>query len=607
MKSTEQTHVQRQKKTAVLHIAIAVICAAVFTLLLGVIPGPVTSSIAQAQYNDGYSYNSYGYNSGRKYRKRRYRAPRAKRKKPRVSRKRRSSRKRSYAKRPPEKKYTGRKIEGPLTAVVSLNQQRMMVYDAKGLVTSTRVSTGKRGHRTPTGVFSIIQKRKRHYSNLYAGAPMPYMQRITWSGIALHAGVVPGYPASHGCIRLPYSFARQFWKMTKMGARVIITRDGATPRSISHARLLKPLPPGNPMSLPSDGDDISGDPENAAKTQLEQAINSNVNELIGVSTANAATAVNQPRTRASVAQERKTEVARRQQMLVDAEQAFQEAADELKQANLDIKSLQSKIAASKKDHRRHLAAKKNAKRNVSKTVSALKSFFKRYRRAKTEKAIARGIERENELEARLLQHEREIEEARKAALVTEKIINDQKLKLQQQITARGERKINYTAMSKALQAAKKDLKIAKRTLKQQDLPVHVLISRKAKKLYVRQGHQDILEAEISLDFPDAPIGTHVFTATKYINDESDLKWSIVTAARGSVKKRKSKKKKRDEAAIMLKGPAQTPANALDRVEIQQEIRDKLADYLKPGSSLIISDERKSNETGLGTDLIVVTR
>src|SRR6185503_9069880 len=96
---------------------------------------------------------------------------------------------------------------GPVIAVVSLNDQRIHVYAGENLLAQSIVSTGTRGYRTPTGVFSVIQKNRYHESNIYSGAPMPWMQRITWSGIALHGGVVPGYPASHGCIRLTYDFA----------------------------------------------------------------------------------------------------------------------------------------------------------------------------------------------------------------------------------------------------------------------------------------------------------------------------------------------------------------------------------------------------------------
>ena len=93
------------------------------------------------------------------------------------------------------------------------------------------------GHSTPMGVFSVIQKDRYHHSNIYSGAPMPYMQRITWGGVALHAGVLPGYPASHGCIRMPTGFAIKMWGWTKMGARVIVTPGELSPASFSHPLL----------------------------------------------------------------------------------------------------------------------------------------------------------------------------------------------------------------------------------------------------------------------------------------------------------------------------------------------------------------------------------
>src|ERR1044072_148285 len=91
-----------------------------------------------------------------------------------------------------------RKPQGPLIIAISIEKQVLKIYDANGDFAETPISTGMRGHATPMGVFSVIQKHKYHHSNIYSGAPMPYMQRITWSGVAMHAGVLPGYPASHG-------------------------------------------------------------------------------------------------------------------------------------------------------------------------------------------------------------------------------------------------------------------------------------------------------------------------------------------------------------------------------------------------------------------------
>src|SRR5262245_6002140 len=94
----------------------------------------------------------------------------------------------------------------PIMAIVSLRSQRITIYDANGWILRAPVSSGQKGRETPAGVFGVIQKEADHYSNLYDDAYMPHMERITWSGIALHGGVLPGYPASHGCVRMPYDF-----------------------------------------------------------------------------------------------------------------------------------------------------------------------------------------------------------------------------------------------------------------------------------------------------------------------------------------------------------------------------------------------------------------
>ena len=141
------------------------------------------------------------------------------------------------------------KPQGPLIIAISIDNQKVRVFDANGLFAESPVSTGMAGHPTPMGVFSIIQKHKFHHSNIYSDAPMPYMQRITWSGVALHAGVLPGYPASHGCIRMPMSFAVKMWNWTRMGARVIVTPDEITPVSFSHPMLVtQKVVPSQPVA-----------------------------------------------------------------------------------------------------------------------------------------------------------------------------------------------------------------------------------------------------------------------------------------------------------------------------------------------------------------------
>jgi hypothetical protein len=116
--------------------------------------------------------------------------------------------------------------EGPLAIVVSIPLQRLHVYRGQALIGVASVSTGKRGHGTPLGAFQILQKNRWHRSNLYSNAPMPFMQRLTWDGVAIHAGYNPGFPASHGCIRMPPAFARRLFDMTALGVNVLVT-DGA--------------------------------------------------------------------------------------------------------------------------------------------------------------------------------------------------------------------------------------------------------------------------------------------------------------------------------------------------------------------------------------------
>jgi len=167
----------------------------------------------------------------------------------------------------------------PLKLVISLKKQRVQVYRGADLVATSRVSTGKRGYGTPSGIYSILEKRRWHRSNIYSGAPMPFMQRITWSGIALHAGRVPNYPASHGCIRLPAKFAESLFSITAKGAHVVVVRDEAAPKPFDHVALFQPsVPPkldyasaGTPVSEPfSSGCSCRGSTPSGPSTSYER-------------------------------------------------------------------------------------------------------------------------------------------------------------------------------------------------------------------------------------------------------------------------------------------------------------------------------------------------
>jgi hypothetical protein len=135
-----------------------------------------------------------------------------------------------------------RKPEGPINVIISIGSQRLWAYDKLGLIETSIVSTGTAGFPTPTGVFAIIDKEEQHYSNIYGGASMPFMQRLTMSGVALHSGATTGRPASHGCIRLPHAFSIKLFRLTRLGARVIIAPNDPVPQDIAHPRLFVPKP-----------------------------------------------------------------------------------------------------------------------------------------------------------------------------------------------------------------------------------------------------------------------------------------------------------------------------------------------------------------------------
>jgi hypothetical protein len=154
---------------------------------------------------------------------------------------------------------------GPVVMVVSLTEQKAYVYRNGILIGATTVSTGRPGHITPTGVFTVLQKQKEHRSTIYDGAPMPYMERLTWGGIALHAGGLPGYPESHGCVHLPSEFAKLLFDISPAGMTVVIASDATQPESVAHPGYLAPVSfaggkPVEPLPL-AGADDESWQPE----------------------------------------------------------------------------------------------------------------------------------------------------------------------------------------------------------------------------------------------------------------------------------------------------------------------------------------------------------
>jgi hypothetical protein len=141
---------------------------------------------------------------------------------------------------PPTEATASRNAGEPIMAIVSIKSQQVTFYDADGWILRAPVSTGVKGRETPAGVFAVVDKEKDHRSNMYDDAWMPHMQRITWNGIALHGGPLPGYAASHGCVRMPFGFAEKLFDKPRIGMRVIISPNDAAPVEFIHPALLVP-------------------------------------------------------------------------------------------------------------------------------------------------------------------------------------------------------------------------------------------------------------------------------------------------------------------------------------------------------------------------------
>ena len=201
--------------------------------------------------------------------------------------------------KPPTEATAPRDAGEPIMAIVSIKAQQVTFYDADGWIMRAPVSTGTTGRETPAGVFAILEKNKDHRSSLYDDAEMPNMQRITWNGIALHGGPLPGYAASHGCIRMPFGFAEKLFDRTRIGMRVIVSPDNAEPVEFSHPVLLVPkaeaiaAAPARAEALPREAAEAARTADEAKKaaataTRETASLSASLRKLEGLKTRAAA-------------------------------------------------------------------------------------------------------------------------------------------------------------------------------------------------------------------------------------------------------------------------------------------------------------------------------
>lgn len=474
----------------------------------------------------------------------------------------------------------------PLIVVVSLRKQRLSVFDKNGLIVDSPVSSGTAEFPTPTGIFSVIGKEVEHESNIYEGAAMPYMQRLTWTGTAMHAGNLPGYPASHGCIRLPHNFSKRLFEMTSINTRVIVTRDDAVPMPISHPSLFVP-----PVEL---------QPENQP---MVQAVTSKVASL-AVTPAMAAPmpvtgSYQLPLT--ARAKSRFAETAKLLEAIKPAEAARAAVWDRVKAANrtleearANINSLQSTIDDAQRDAEKLKRAKAAAE-------AQLAAVMRKALSARSPEAIDAAAKAEDTAEARLL----EAVSRHDAALDAVALLRSgmPRLVAKRQLAESNRRALDddLKSSNQALKDAQGAYGLAKREDVRYSKPVSVLVSRKDQRLYVRQGFDPVLEVPVVIEQADQPLGTHVFTAMSVKNGAS-LQWSVVSLNGGNADEEQRRGKKKAVEAKPV-----SASKALDRIAFPPEALAAIADVVKPGSSLIVSDEGTSQYFGGGTDFTVAVK
>jgi lipoprotein-anchoring transpeptidase ErfK/SrfK len=478
------------------------------------------------------------------------------------------------------------KPHGALVIAISINQQNMKIYDANGFFAETPISTGMSGHPTPMGVFSVVQKQRLHHSNIYSGAPMPFMQRITWSGIAIHAGVLPGYPASHGCIRMPMAFAVRMYGWTRMGARVVITPDEVVPTGFSHPLLAAQKIVPQPMAADEPKADKAPNvvTTKPATSEASLELRSTVGHADSAKSMTDASASarlrEQTRTADAGAFPKSPVVTSDATPSGDAPIAEAETGTaKLEPARLEVEPVTAERAEIASLDDKAVGAKSSLARS-----SPAKSWPAEIKSADTD-ADRAGTK------------------------------PDQTVKPNDSVKPVTDITTSVPDQKNEAPAAKPDA--ATLTAPKRTGQIAVFISRKDSKLYVRQNFAPLFDVPVTIAPSDRPLGTHVFTAEVDKDDANVVHWSVVSlpaptrnAERRDEDERAARRRKMAGAVKMEAAAPEpdSPAEALDRLTIPEDARARIAEALSTGSSIIVSDQGiAGGETGEGTDFIVSLR
>jgi hypothetical protein len=467
--------------------------------------------------------------------------------------------------------------EAPLFFVISMSKQQVSVYSPKGLYAKSPVSTGQPGHPTPMGIFTILNKELYHESNIYSGAPMPFMQRITYTGVAMHEGVLPGYPASHGCIRMPHDFAEWLYRITAGNERVVITQQDIVPVEIGHPKLLAPK-----FMAAGLGDTTASGSAQMIQNALTEA-------------------------RGSAGATIKRDFAIKPN---DEGNARASALNPL-----DFAKIMRARAAKRLEEAE--AATEPARQAADLKVRHAHAVALEYRKA--EIALAAAKER-FELADRILKRATG-DEAIKAATVArdaaEVKLNEAKAALETAMQVKTQQDQEAETAARAVKEADSNRRSAAGAIKTWNrrlAPLSIFISRKTQRLYVRQDYVKVFDLPITIREPEKPIGTHLFIAvpTKTVAGAPDrgLRWLVLTLPEGAPNEDEIGVRRSGRVNVVARAKVAPPtaSETLDRIEMPDEVAEKLSEMLWAGAALIVSDNEMSHETTnfARTDFVVLT-
>lgn len=490
----------------------------------------------------------------------------------------------------------------PVQVVVSLKHQKAKVFKGSELVATTRISSGKRGHSTPTGVFSIIQKNRRHYSNIYNNAPMPYMQRITWSGFALHAGVIPGYPASHGCVRLPHRFARKLFSYTNMGAHIVISNGekSSYPKPIAHKNLVNPIPKIDESVAPYAENEEDAQNGHLIKTSalVKTAIVANQEE-----------SAIEPVAVVAVKRDKEDIVIPSHIMRLQGRTRINAVQQLLNHLGYDVGRPDSDLGPSTRTQIR----KYQRDNGLRVTGKITPEFFETLYKDADREDIALGRNPNDPAHAASLKKPLRI-------MITKRPEMEKVKDVQNILRFLGYFKGHTDGhVGKATRAAIKRFQydfMMKENGRLSEEVVTRLYNHAnwdepaAGHLYIRQDFKDIFDAPIEISDAEQRLGTHIFTAMDFAQTDSEVRWlgQTLQSPAKKAKKRWNKRKKRFDIVRPAQPAATRSAEeTLDRITLSNGVKQKIASLLTPGSSMIVTDGRWKKETGIGTDFIVLNK